>query len=624
MLLFFNKREDDIGYLIQKVKKNGKELTERELKDIINNTNNAIKNSGNVIFIHAPTGAGKTFGFLLPTFSSSAQSFSGRSKSIITEPTNAIMAELYDKITEQSVTMEEEIHFDKVTGADKRKDRLWGIPEKLEKNDILLTNIDIISLYVSGFYINSYNRHGGTIKENKLLQWSELFKRISLFIIDEYHAYDEESIGKIIALILLSRATGNNLKFVFSSGTPNQKLIQILQKYGIIPFVMEVETTDDDSNARKISGKLCLTFTNRPLITEKVYVNMEGKAMYMFDHKIDAERFIYRLNKEDIFPMEMTGYYHRSTNKSTKKLDEKLIVATNAAELGININPLISHLEPGPYYENFWQRIGRSGRSGINASIFIHVNTEQIKVLKNLDSKVNLNYRDIMKYITEKISLSPKNFSACYCENHVAGFLYTVFRFSGNCDLRSQVHTLAATVPIMQRYFKIDQFEREIDNDLYLSQEDILDIHSWINNFFINFGYFRGITRNIKIQLPDLKETEDDIVYAKTHYKMEYDEVAKLYVVKDFYEKIQKVNIIYDGITSRRGGRLIAMTNEDFLNRSKFALKIKENIYGIISGSEKPEHYMELLKVLYNQMFVSQKLLKPEEVNAENDDNIFL
>ena len=346
MLLFFNKREDDIGYLIQKVRKNGKELTERELKDIINNTNNAIKNSGNVIFIHAPTGMGKTFGFLLPTFSSSAQSFAGRLKSIITEPTNAIMAELYDKITEQSVTKEEEIHFDKVTGADKRKDRLWGIPEKLEKNDILLTNIDIISLYVSGFYINSYKRHGGTIKENKLLQWSELFKRISLFIIDEYHAYDEESIGKIIALILLSRATGNNLKFVFSSGTPNQKLIQILQKYGIIPFVMEVETTDDDSNARKISGKLSLTFTNRPLITEKVYVNMEGKAMYMFDHKIDAERFIYRLNKEEIFPLEMTGYYHRSTNKSAKKLDEKLIVATNAAELGINLNPLISHLEP--------------------------------------------------------------------------------------------------------------------------------------------------------------------------------------------------------------------------------------------------------------------------------------
>ena len=76
ILLFINKTDDDIDDLKEKLKVNGLVLETDRIKKLIKE--NTIKED--VVFIHSPTGTGKTFGFLLPTVSSSISNISGRIK----------------------------------------------------------------------------------------------------------------------------------------------------------------------------------------------------------------------------------------------------------------------------------------------------------------------------------------------------------------------------------------------------------------------------------------------------------------------------------------------------------------------------------------------------------------
>ena len=125
----------------------------------------------------------------------------------------------------------------------------------MAKNDVVITNIDIISLYVAGRYLNRWK-----LSPEKAIQWSDMFKKISLFIIDEYHSYDEESLAKIISLILISKYTGNSVKFIFSSATPNKKFVKILKLYKIDFKDITIGSELNVENSRKFRGNIRLIF----------------------------------------------------------------------------------------------------------------------------------------------------------------------------------------------------------------------------------------------------------------------------------------------------------------------------------------------------------------------------
>lgn len=608
MLLFLCKDEEDIDYLLNNITCDNKNIDIETVKNYLKKYEEYSK--AKVIFIHSPTGTGKTTGMLLPTLLSNPGKFSGRIKTIITEPTNAIISEIYNDIKglSQSSQNYNNLSFTKMTGRDEKKDRLWGIPEILEKNDLIVTNIDIISLYISGYYL--INTH---INKEKIPSWNSIFKKVKLFIIDEYHAYDEGSLAKVISLILISKATNSDIKFIFTSATPNKKIIEIIKNYNIDFKVKDVKTEPCREDSRKFMGNLRLIFTKQPLINEIPNLNSDKKIMYMFDHKIDAEKFIYNLKKKGINPAQYTGFNTRA-EKTDEDINKNIIVATNAAELGVNINPDIAHIEPGRYYENFWQRLGRTGR-GKNGIIYVHVSNEQFISVSSIENK-SWDYNQLINLLVNKISLTTRTFNAKRLKLNAKAFIYAVYRKS-NKYLQSQLIKLYYS--LIKEYINIES----LANNFFKEKEDEGDkngkiLRNWLDEFFINLGYFRGITTSIKIILPDGKKTTDDYIYCKMHYEMKKD--GDFFRVCSFLDKPNKVNIIYNGLYG-----YITLNDKDLYNPCKFAEKFKCNVNNFFYDySNFKELEDKIISVICNHDLLSKSLFIPKEVSIENDDNIFL
>jgi len=612
-LLFSGKDERDIEDLSHSLTRNKNKLSNDEILELINIYNKPSKDEdNNVIFIHAPTGSGKTFGMLLPTLSSSRSKFEGRDKTIITEPTNSIINELYGDIGELSKRLNEKINYDKITGQDdleRKEKRLWNIPEYLNKNDIILTNIDIISLYISDFYLEIYKKKHGKIPPEKIKSWASLFRSIRMFVIDEYHSYSEESMAKVISLLLLNKATHNDVKFIFTSATANTKFIELLKIYKINPKIINIKNNENDG--RVVKGNLKLIFTNRPLNEEIVDKNTNDTIMYMFDHKIDAEQFIYKLKGEGINPREYTGFANRSQNKNTDNINNHIIVATNAAELGVNINPDISHIEPGKYYENFWQRLGRTGR-GTDGTVYVHVSNIQYEEISKIEDTDY--YKVLADRLAEKLLLQERIFVARRVKANLAAFLGAVYRFASNNYIKEQVKEISNIVTSMKPYFKLFYLESQYN------EHDKNELKAWIDTLFRNLGYFRGVGTNIKIKLPDNKITTDDYIYSYMHYNMIFDEENKIFIINSFLRKNNRISITYNGLYS-----LIPIDGQTLYDNNKLSEKFKEDCESFFNDYENYDELKNLIETkLYDPYLISKNFFVPKNVVVENDDNIFL
>ena len=609
MLLFLCKNDEDIDYLKHNIQYDNNIINEETIKSYFKKYEKY--NKTKVIFIHSPTGTGKTFGMLLPTLSSDPKKFSGRIKTIITEPTNAIISEIHNDIKNISNHDYSNLTFTKMTGRDEKKGRLWGIPETIDKNDIIVTNIDIISLYISSYYLKNLNG----INKEKIPSWSSLFRKIKLFIIDEYHSYDEESLAKIFSLILISKATNSDIKFIFTSATPNPKIIEVMKSYNIDFERNDVNGQPCENDSRKFTGNLKLIFTDKPLTEEKPEIYKDRKIMYMFDHKIDAEKFIYKLKENGIYPQEYTGFNTRSEYRKDN-INKNIIVATNAAELGVNINPDIAHIEPGRYYENFWQRIGRTGR-GRDGTIYVHVSKEQFNSISEIEAKEQWEYNQLINLIIEKISLSAKIFNSKRLKLNTKAFTYAVYRKS-NKYIKSQLKS--SYYNLIKGYINLENLAKKFldytENESDRNGKKLID---WLNWFFINLGYFRGVTTSIKILLPDGKKTTDDYIYCKMHYKMEKVD-NDIFRVNSFLEKPNRVHITYKGLYG-----IISVDGRDIYDSNKFAEKFKCNVNDFFDRYDDfNELKDEIISNICNPYLLSKSLFKPEEVVVENDDNIFL
>ncbi len=91
-------------------------------------------------------------------------------------------------------------------------------------SDILLTNPDIFHYLHRGAYLTNND------SPDKL--WQRVDECFNLFIFDEFHVFQAPQITSVINTMLLIRHTNRCKKFLFLSATPNEQLIQRLQKAG--------------------------------------------------------------------------------------------------------------------------------------------------------------------------------------------------------------------------------------------------------------------------------------------------------------------------------------------------------------------------------------------------------
>lgn len=99
-----------------------------------------------------------------------------------------------------------------------------AISSRTGQSEILLTNPDIFHYLHRGAYLTRYDN------PDKL--WGKIDKDFDLFIFDEFHVFSAPQIASVINTMLLIRHTNRHKKFLFLSATPNQQLIQRLQKAG--------------------------------------------------------------------------------------------------------------------------------------------------------------------------------------------------------------------------------------------------------------------------------------------------------------------------------------------------------------------------------------------------------
>lgn len=580
--------------------------------------------SEDCLVVQAPTGSGKTFAFLLPLIGD----FSARidtPKVIIIAPTNSLAHEIYDNVSkpDSRSVVGREIRADIWTAhtLGPWKSRTQDVVDSLDSNDVIVSNPDIISLLVSGFYL---------LKDDpRAKQWSRIFRKISVMIIDEFHCYPEEEIAKILSFIILAKGTGNtHVKYIFTSATPNEKLQRLLTDFGI-SFTWYKEDSvakSPQEGGRKFRGKLSITFTDENILNsvDKV-LSADGKdrVLFLTDHVVDAERIIDKIMRtvpgEPIW--EITGVATRSKNRKEPTERERYVVATNAAEHGLNMKVSLAHIEPGLYIENFRQRFGRIAR-GEPGELFVHTTTE---ILKQLPDSVS-SETELFSKLEELIP--KKDFYSTSVKRVVSAYLYLVYK-SARLQLKEQVRNIMVKNTLSRGFEEfdslVDEFEKKAGN--VLAREEIDCLGKWWNSYLRAYGFFRGQSINVNVKLPriDEKESVFDIVWLErnTDYEAPEDKSNQPYRVVRYLEDPRKVFLHYQFCGKFK------VDEKEFRDPSRLREKWEEKIVSFfddhrrgISRDKELGHIVEEIKKLLPSVLcpMYSNLLPPEEVGAVEND----
>lgn len=519
-----------------------------EIRDIMNN-------SVDCLFLSAPTGSGKTLAFALPSFSGK-MSFR-RPKTMIISPTNVLISqtkkdiESLERKMESSAKIKLKILNSMSILSKNRVARGEEIRESFTLNDIIISNPDIISLLLSDFYHPSKMSQG--FRVDRIRNPEDIFSELNVLIFDEYHVYSDEEIGKVVAFMILSRMTGNKLKFIFSSATPNSKIITILEKLGFTVKNCKVDVKREETeNCRKIKGEISLIFTNQPISKSVSNRNTEGeeKTLYLFNHKIEAEIAITNLLSANV-PIdeirEITGFYQRSSENKIPSGKERYIIATNSAEQGLNLDVSCAHIEPGLFIENLSQRYGRIGRAGASGIIFVHV--DEI-IMKHLPDSA-LNFSDLIEKV-ENIFRSQSSYEK-RIKIHTGAFLALSTVKAVRPQLGEQIKKSVEElrdIQISATFNSVIDFNKDVYGRSLSkgNANDIKEFQDWWEKFLTSIGFFRGQNRNVKVILVRNKgelETTDDIVWIKkfTEYNIVKDNESNKYCVTKFLEIPKRVTL---------------------------------------------------------------------------------
>lgn len=259
----------------------------------------------------------------------------------------------------------------------------WGaIATRTQQSEIILTNPDIFHYLHRHAYLTPID------SPNKL--WSPIDTRFELFIFDEFHVFTAPQIASVINTMLLIKHTNRRKKYLFLSATPDEQLIQLLQKAGFRPKIIDPLTEKkyrfpDTANQnlqlqaegwRQVSRAISLTFIslepnyqatetwlweNRNLIADYFQNNPGSKGAVILNSIAAVKRltpkfkeFLHTLRVEENTSLTGKGDKERS-------LEADLVLGTSTIDVGVDfkINFLIFESADAG---SFIQRLGRLGR----------------------------------------------------------------------------------------------------------------------------------------------------------------------------------------------------------------------------------------------------------------------
>ena len=585
------------------------------------------------LFIAAPTASGKTLSFVLP--SACNKLTIRRAKTLIISPTNLLIAQTYEDIIDL-IGKNPEIKDMKLSRINSKSfvgmgflDRAKKIRNDFTYNDIIISNPDIIALFLSGFYDLS-NEERNKTEFTRARSTTDIFSELDVVIFDEYHVYSEEELGKIAALINLSQLNGKIPKLIFTSATPQYKFKELLTAFRFTCFEYHVISSNEEvPNSRRIRGEIELTITDQHIMESLTpNVNSGSKVLFLFDHKIDAERSrkkLIEMGLDGRYIQDLTGFSNRATVKPSLTGDERCIIATNAAEQGLNLDVSISHIEPGTYIENLTQRYGRIGRNGKPGAITIHLSNFQAE-------KISDRLSDFSDLVAELEGIFfKKDVFLSRIKRHFAAFMALCTIGDKRGILAQQIEKsvqITKDITILTTYRAILGFNetvKELSNMKEPHPGDILDLKKWWGKFLLSIGFFRGQSMDIVVGLErdeGIMKTTDSIIWVKKWCTTQTIGEGKdqFCLIKSFKEVPSSVELKFHVPQDT-----MQVAESNLHDRQKFAQTYYKNISKFIQTafedcgidiSQMLIYFQKVIDIIYPQM------LMPLEVERASESQI--
>ena len=466
-----------------------------------------------VSIITAPTGTGKSFAFPLPLVQRSGLS---KLKGMVISPTNALIENMKADFQITFPNIKTEIlnakRLDEME-AKGRYDRWYAILKTIDESDLIITNPDLLNYAMMGGYFIK--------KKVTQRQWTEILEKIHYFVFDEYHLYDEEQIANILSWLHISNTLfpKGHSKFIFASATPEPGLQEYFQNKEIQFKTFLEEITEQ---GRKIHDELDIQFIkgieiDEFMVNEKSliydFVSKKKKILVLFDSLVQLHRVMDKINNTfgDLHIEVDSGYETRSAERPDLE-NAQIILGTNKLEVGVNLHVDVCLMQPGRYFRNFVQRLGRIARGDKFGNIYIFVNrinqlkkefteNEKLSYYKFIEKAGNV-YTD-KKFYSEKIP----QFMGCafyVMQKNVSDFtLWDILKNNLAPDgLAKSFHSFF--IQINAGIKKLDEINTK--NGLGYSP-DLEKWKSWWNKFLETFKWFRGGSINCKIIDLDREDT---------------------------------------------------------------------------------------------------------------------
>lgn len=376
-------------------------------------------NEGKHVALITPTASGKTLAYNLPILNALLKNPSERA--IYLFPTKALaqdqLKELYDIIEIMNVDIKT-YTFDGDTPAQARK-------AIREAGQIVITNPDML--------------HQGILPHHTI--WIKLFESLRYVVIDEIHAY-RGVFGSHVANVIrrlkrIAHFYGSNIQFICCSatiGNPQEFISKMLEE--------EVEIIDENGAPR---GEKHFIFYNPPVVNWQLGIRRgvvgEARKLGELFLEVGAQSIIFarsrirteiiatylknyaarKMGNPNLVRAYRGGYLpteRREIEKGIKENAIRLVVSTNALELGIDIGSLdVSILAGYPgSIASTWQQAGRAGRKR-NTAISILIASSS-----PLDQYIINHPEYILEQKAEQIQIDPNNLTILVSHIKCAAF----------------------------------------------------------------------------------------------------------------------------------------------------------------------------------------------------------
>lgn len=259
----------------------------------------------------------------------------------------------------------------------------------MKNADIALSNPDILHCLHRGVYIIPE-------VDNSDRLWNRLDKNFDLFIFDEFHVFQSPQVASVLNTMLLIRRTNRRKTFLFLSATPDENLINMLDRAGFRYRIIDpaqakkYQFPETEAQQQKLldRGFRCvvraidlhfIALESTVQASERwLAENIEAIAQMFCDRPhskgaiiLNSIAAVKRLvpqfqaifQKHDLTVGENTGLSGRETKQRSLACD--LVIGTSTIDIGVDFKINVLWFESADA-GNFIQRLGRLGRHAAN------------------------------------------------------------------------------------------------------------------------------------------------------------------------------------------------------------------------------------------------------------------